>query len=190
LKRSRHQRIAGYQYQIPTWNNGWEQQSHGFAQQSFGAIALDSITHRAACADTHAQAVLGRWNPYQHNKRVREGLALVSHPLEVYGPGQAKTMFHPGLALKDTPRARKLTSLRRGSLPTNPFNVIIDFDRKLGTTAAAPAAQYFTTVSCGHSFAKTMHAGTATNLGLICTFSRHSLLPLHPVIITKIMPLI
>jgi hypothetical protein len=108
---------------------------------------------------------------------VREGLTLVSHPLEVYGPGQAKASLHPCLALKDTPSARRLKSPRRGSLPTNPLDVIIHLDRKFIATAIAATAQHFAPIRSGHPLTETVHANTAADLGLICTFSSHSLLP-------------
>jgi len=116
---------------------------------------------------------------YQHNKRVREGLTLVSHPLEVYGPSQAKAMFHLCLALKDVPSARRLRSPRRGSLPTDPLDVVIDLDRKLGAAATAATAQNFTAISSGHSLTETVHTHAAANFGLVCSFCRHSLLPLY-----------
>jgi hypothetical protein len=109
---------------------------------------------------------------------VREGLALVSHPLEIYGPSQAKAMFHPCLALNDTPSARERASPRHISLPADPFDVVIDLDRKLNTAAAAATMQNFATVGSGHSLAETMHAHATANLRLVGTFRSHFLLPL------------
>jgi hypothetical protein len=118
---------------------------------------------------------------------VREGLTLVSHPLEVYGPSQAKAMLHLCLALKGMPSARRLNSPRRGSLPTDSLDVVIDLDRQLCAAAAAATAQNFATVSSGHSLAETVNTHTAANFGLVCTFRGHSRY-LFTVIITKIMP--
>jgi len=101
---------------------------------------------------------------------VREGLAFGSHPLEVYGPSQAKAMLHLCFALKEVPSARRLKRLRRGSLPTDPLDVVIDLDRQLDAAAAAATAQNFAAISSGHSFAETVDTHTAANFGLVCTF--------------------
>ena len=45
------------------------------------------------------------------------------------------------------------------------------------TTPAAATAQNFAPVRSRHALAETVHTDTAANLGLICTFSSHSLLP-------------
>jgi hypothetical protein len=79
-------------------------------------------------------------------------------------------MFHLCLALKDMPSARRLKCPRRGSLPTDPLDVVIDFDRKLGAAAAAATAQNFAAISSGHSLAETVDTHTAANFGLVCTF--------------------
>jgi hypothetical protein len=52
--------------------------------------------------------------------------------------------------------------------------VIIHFDRELIATAVAAALQNFAAIGSGHAFTETVHADTAANTGLICTFSSHS----------------
>jgi hypothetical protein len=74
--------------------------------------------------------------------------------------------------------ARRSKDPRRTSLPADPFDVVINFDRQLCAAAAATPAQNFTSVGSGHSLAETMHAHASANLGLICSFSSHFPLPL------------
>jgi hypothetical protein len=88
-------------------------------------------------------------------------------------------MLHLCLALKDVPSAREFKNPRRGNLPTDPLDVVVDLDRKFNAAAAAATAQNFATISSGHSLTETMYAHTAANFGLVCTFCRHSLLPLY-----------
>jgi len=52
------------------------------------------------------------------------------------------------------------------------LDVLVRADRELVATAQTAALQHSAPIGRGHALAKTMHAHTAADLGLICSF-RH-----------------
>jgi hypothetical protein len=84
LKGAGHQTAAGNQHQVPTGQEQGQAGPDRFTQETFGAVTLNGIADRTTCAYPNSWLLFGRWQLYQHNKRVREGFALVPHPLEIY----------------------------------------------------------------------------------------------------------
>jgi len=98
---------------------------------------------------------------------VRVRFSIIPHPLEIGGPGQAKTTLHPSLTLCNGTRCLRL--------PANFLDVIIDFHRQLVTTSLAAALENVTPISGRHALAKAVNAHTAANFGLVSTFCSHEL---------------
>jgi hypothetical protein len=102
FQRCRDKPGAGDQDQIQAGCDAWEEGSHRFPKEAFGAISINRCSHRSTCrhSDLYARlahrvaSLIMRLN-YQHNKRVGIGLAGTPHPLEVFGAGQTELSLHP-----------------------------------------------------------------------------------------------
>jgi hypothetical protein len=69
--------------------------------------------------------------------------------------------------------ARTLVSRAVEHLPANVFNVIIAADGQPDAAFQTPPLEYLAAICTGHALAKTMHAHTPPDPGLIWTFCCH-----------------
>lgn len=114
-KMGRKQRFTGDQDNFPASRDQIEQWAYRFAQQALGPVALNRPSQGITGAHTNPHTFIRRCRSNQHNKRVRVGFSFISHPLEIGGSSQAKTAFHPCLALKLAARQSRVS----GDEPTS-----------------------------------------------------------------------
>ena len=108
---------------------------------------------------------------------MRIGLAAIPHPLEVRGPGQAKTPLHLRLIYSRVCGkrlwTRRLASCVAALLPADPLDVRIAADSQAMATAQTATPEHLTAISGGHTLSKTVYPDAPADLRLISTFGCH-----------------
>jgi len=160
------QERASYQDNIAASEQGRDFGSNRLTQQALGAIALDSDPKRTARGNPHPQAWFFSRQSNQHDKRVRERLAVIPHPLELCGPGQSKATLHPSLTFDN--------GTSRCGLPAHLLDVVVGLDRQPNTAAQATALQNITPVGSRHAGTETVHAHAPPDFWLVSTFCSHA----------------
>ena len=84
---SRDESRSSDQNKVQVGSDVREQTPHGFPEEAFCTITMNSGPHRLARRDPDLYMRLFIGLHYQHNKRVGIGLARTPHPLEVFGSG-------------------------------------------------------------------------------------------------------